>query len=834
MIINFLQTRSPPVLPSLHQRPHQRRVMADGSVSPFADDIDTLRGFGRSNKETLGELLFSFFRYYAHEIDYEQSVVSVRQGKLISKQEKGWHLLQNNRLCVEEPFNTTRNLGNTADDTSFRGIHLELRRAFTLIAEAKLIECCEQYHYPAEEERIWAKPPPQPRPVLSRGTSQSKKAVNGGTGSIRNGRHTNQQFRGPASGRRASSGASFGKYNPPQTGHMGIPNRDYLLQAQQAQHHLHDQLYQHYTMLQAQEQKLRMHLVQQAQAQAMAQTHDHGQRSANQQVGTDGHPGTRPNYPEHLAYTAPVRPGMFLYPLQYAAMSSAQQGPSTNPSSPSLTPAQLDTRRSLHRTSPIDGTAGGSLRSQSQPARSMPSPIGLHTIPNSDLNPGAPGNYYYIPQGPMHGFPPQANGNTHVMYDRGRPRPMNHSPPDDGVPKEYIGYYLENSQWLEFCRLNSASSPSRAYRDLVYEHKGLPTAVSRLKASSRSPSPPNSYHRPESEPFRYMPYPATFPYVTGNTPITEPSRVTHEPLIVDGSNGINGVKYPTTPVPIYHPTPMSETTSASEDNSYSTPATSSDTQSQDLIEPLVLDVQQQQRYHQQISELHTQAQTAKLSNDRLLNGVPSSRVAAPSPPVVSMAQPETLGTGRLRVSTVGSVNQNHAVASPTLAQPVHLHTPLQASSQLSNSVKTSENKPMEPRPNGISTAPPLLSPVSEAPPPPEVASRKSDVPRPGKVNGLSDKAKAKVVQEMQPSQGSVPVNGRKDEGQPLIRRSNGQQSSTQFKGISNGSAQANGWQQTAKKNNRKRAKSNTADRLAGAAKAQGEVLPAEESKRKGG
>ena len=66
---------------------------------------------------------------------------------------KSWLLAINNRLCVEEPFNTMRNLGNTADDTSFRGIHLELRRAFDLIAAGKLDECCEQYVFPKEEEK---------------------------------------------------------------------------------------------------------------------------------------------------------------------------------------------------------------------------------------------------------------------------------------------------------------------------------------------------------------------------------------------------------------------------------------------------------------------------------------------------------------------------------------------------------------------------------------------------------------------------------------------------------------------------------------------------------
>lgn len=126
----------------------------------FDDDLDSLRDFGNNNKQTLGQLLFQFFRYYGHEVDYQKFVISVREGQLISKEGKGWHLLQNNRLCVEEPFNTTRNLGNTADDTSFRGLHIELRQAFKAISEAKLDKCCEQYVFPPEEERVWERPPP--------------------------------------------------------------------------------------------------------------------------------------------------------------------------------------------------------------------------------------------------------------------------------------------------------------------------------------------------------------------------------------------------------------------------------------------------------------------------------------------------------------------------------------------------------------------------------------------------------------------------------------------------------------------------------------------------
>ena len=234
MIINFLQSRNPPVLPALHQRPHMKLPAKDGGEeSTFADDVDALKNFGKKNKETLGELLFQFFRFYGHEFDYEKLVISVRSGKQVSKIDKKWHVTNNNRLCVEEPFNVSRNLGNTADDTSFRGLHMELRRAFDLVSQAKLEECCEQYSYPKEEERVWEKPPQRPKPVL-RSTSQSNRA-RGGT--HRGGRHNNSNRNGN-SNRRASSGAF--DHNPSYI--PGLPHnmsaQDAWLQ-QQAQARLH-------------------------------------------------------------------------------------------------------------------------------------------------------------------------------------------------------------------------------------------------------------------------------------------------------------------------------------------------------------------------------------------------------------------------------------------------------------------------------------------------------------------------------------------------------------------------------------------------------------------
>ncbi|KAI1436406.1 hypothetical protein GGR50DRAFT_232651 [Xylaria sp. CBS 124048] len=193
MIIAFLQLRQPPILPVLHQQPHQRVPRQNGEIAAFTDNIDELRGFGSRNQATLGELLFEFFRFYAHEFDYSTNVLSVRLGRLITKRDKKWDLALNNQLCVEEPFNTNRNLGNTADDTAFRGIHIELRRAFDAIARGSLEDCCEQFVYPKEEERIFQKPPPVSRPVPVRSASQQQSNRSNRGGGYRPGaRHPNR------------------------------------------------------------------------------------------------------------------------------------------------------------------------------------------------------------------------------------------------------------------------------------------------------------------------------------------------------------------------------------------------------------------------------------------------------------------------------------------------------------------------------------------------------------------------------------------------------------------------------------------------------------------
>lgn len=154
MVINFLQTRNPPILPNLHEIPHtlsNDNVQINGMNSSFCDDLSRLVGFGRSNHESLGGLLYAFFRKFAFEFDYATQVISVRSGKLLSRCEKGWHKGMESRraLCIEEPFDTRRNLGNSADETSVRGLRLEFERAVNILLETRgnLDSLCRWYNY---------------------------------------------------------------------------------------------------------------------------------------------------------------------------------------------------------------------------------------------------------------------------------------------------------------------------------------------------------------------------------------------------------------------------------------------------------------------------------------------------------------------------------------------------------------------------------------------------------------------------------------------------------------------------------------------------------------
>ncbi|KAI1755705.1 hypothetical protein F4782DRAFT_365003 [Xylaria castorea] len=544
MIIAFLQLRQPPILPTLHQRPHQKLPRQDGEIASFADDVDKLRGYGDKNESSLGELLFEFFRFFAYEFDYSTNVLSVRLGKLITKHDKKWHLALNNQLCVEEPFNINRNLGNTADDTAFRGIHLELRRAFDLIAQGNLKQCCEQYEYPKEEERIFQKPPPVSRPVLLRSASQQQPSRSGRGGGYRNGgRHQNRNNgnhnNNNNGNRRASSGLPYeNSPNPmyvPAAYAMALGTQDASSMYMQP-----PELVAQISALQLQENNLRF--LQYTQSQAFAQQQAL-QQHAQRMQGTvpqsqSSAERSRTNSFDTPPLSAPIRPEtrpeMYYYqmPIQQA---QAFYGLAAYPSMQSNMPG-ADYRRSTHRSTTASeaghGASGSTIRSHSQPASrpiTVVQPVQNFGIPNG-IHGQMPNGFTSVPARHVNGIPipsfipDEGNDNEHdsSVVDS----------PDDGKSSSY--YTNPSSPQRASGTTNGmpafgdmgphSESPGQRYPSFDEFTHHVPDTIS---MTSRSSSPNGQ----ESS------FPKSGSSVSLVGAVPSPKRLTREtaPLVVNGS-----------------------------------------------------------------------------------------------------------------------------------------------------------------------------------------------------------------------------------------------------------------------------------------------------------
>ncbi|OTA08630.1 hypothetical protein A9Z42_0003420 [Trichoderma parareesei] len=547
LIIAFLQLRNPAVLPALHQLPY-KSTRPDGTVSDFADNLKKIKGFGSKNKSSEAELLFQFFRFYAHEFDYDKHVLSVRQGKLITKAEKKWHYALNNQLCVEEPFNTSRNLGNTADEYSFRGLHLELRRAFDLISEAKLEEACEQYVYPKEEERVWSRPASQPRPVLLRSSSQSNSG-RGGRGGHRGGRHSNNYHRSGGSNRRASS--TTPSYDPnmfvqpvtmPQDMSWLAAGTQYPFPF--AQQDLMQMAYQE-TMRQqlnhfyAQAQQSPAYMSHQAMGQQRMSPN--AASSNGQQTATDR---SRTNSFDTGPIGTTLRPDLYsLYGMginqQFYAQAATGYG--TYPSSPVTSNGMgQDFRRPLQRSAVASdngiSASASSLRSQSQPPSRSPSGAHSRVAYTSGAGPSSAPGYA---QRHLHGVPVPAFVSDDADLDD-RSKAASVSPPSDtgllGARSPRLGQpplaqsHSPTANGLGFGDVVTQSSSPRRRRLSTDQ---LPQTIldRRMRRTSRSPSPLDhgravTTGTVASSPLASAPFPPA-----GATQNKSP----HRPLIVNGS-----------------------------------------------------------------------------------------------------------------------------------------------------------------------------------------------------------------------------------------------------------------------------------------------------------
>lgn len=801
MIISFLQTRTPPILPSLQQQPHVKAKLMNSLNVAFDKDPNPYRERATHNKETLGELLFQFFRYYGHEMDFENSVMSVRLGKVISKAEKGWHLLLHNRLCVEEPFNNSRNLGNTADDASMRGIHLELRRAFKMLVDDNLEKCCEEYEHPLDEGKGVEKfVLPSSRPIVAQAPAQSNR---GGRGGGRGGRNSNQYSRGQHNtSRRASSASNRGQQSLRNLPFQLTP-QELQLQQQHQQYLLHDHLFQQYQYLQAQEQELRMQLHQQAAMQGRVPqsatfphtsmpSHDLRDSISDDRIrsraGTVNHP-----------FTAPMRQQGFPHSSPYLGCPNGQ-GPTTNPPSPHLSSAFPDLRRNARRSSLITSSSGGSLRAHSQPARPIPSPLSFQPLmsESSDLQEMFKGSLTQRrrPSAPSaRGVPDIASGlfATHgptfmTSYDTERHQ------------AEYLGYYVGHTPPLQ-----------------AYPRGGL--AVHNCASPNmlaRTPSYQSSTVSPPSDPFQT---PRTDPvaeiYGSLGSPLSasvcqirqSPNKPSNGPLIVNGampsfenqSDG-NGHEHD-------HGNVTTFSGSTSEDFAIDTPS-SSDVSSQDLAESLSAD-----------PDLSANALSS-------LQGVQDSGLGT---------EVNGLGIihhGSLRQKTEGLSSNTPdcdvlSRFSEESADPVHSFNAPAGKRPLVQTDRAQLPSVADGKRTQVKIGP-QLSPVKEVPTPPPMRETRTNGQEQLKANCGGNKAKGKGKQEKStPSTGEIHAT----KGEVLATKPNGVVVAP-GKSMPNGTSQSSSWQLQKKKKHKKASKSEIDVDAADAAG--GDFLPVAESARKGG
>ncbi|XP_048538465.1 UTP:RNA uridylyltransferase 1-like [Triticum urartu] len=136
MCISFLQLREPKILPCLQALEPTYTMVVDDIECVYFDEVHQLRDFGAENKETIAELLWAFFHYWAFQHDYRKDVISIRMGKIISKKEKNWTTrIGNDRhlICIEDPFETGHDLGRIVDRQTIRIIREEFERAAVML-----------------------------------------------------------------------------------------------------------------------------------------------------------------------------------------------------------------------------------------------------------------------------------------------------------------------------------------------------------------------------------------------------------------------------------------------------------------------------------------------------------------------------------------------------------------------------------------------------------------------------------------------------------------------------------------------------------------------------
>ncbi|XP_067838753.1 poly(A) RNA polymerase GLD2 [Heptranchias perlo] len=148
MVLHYLQTLPEPVIPSL-QKEHPECFEPTMQLQFVHRRGNNISPYLSLNSSNLGDLLMGFLRYYATEFDWSNSIISIREAKVIPKtNEMEW---KNKYICVEEPFDRTNTARAVHEKCKFDMIKEEFvqswrklkdkRDLFSILPAAAATEC---------------------------------------------------------------------------------------------------------------------------------------------------------------------------------------------------------------------------------------------------------------------------------------------------------------------------------------------------------------------------------------------------------------------------------------------------------------------------------------------------------------------------------------------------------------------------------------------------------------------------------------------------------------------------------------------------------------------
>lgn len=155
MLINFLQRRDTPILPSFQDIAFSRSLPAvyiAGVDTRYCTDavqiekeMDYLRQGKPPNNESAGFLLLEFFRYFAQE--YKQGTIRIRDTRSVLPRETELGPF----LQVDNPFEVGKDVANV-DSSQHDTIRKEFRRGFGLLSQGHTFS--ELLHSPSEVDAL--------------------------------------------------------------------------------------------------------------------------------------------------------------------------------------------------------------------------------------------------------------------------------------------------------------------------------------------------------------------------------------------------------------------------------------------------------------------------------------------------------------------------------------------------------------------------------------------------------------------------------------------------------------------------------------------------------